>query len=289
MEPLPRIVQGCPQKDAIEIPFSERPSVNCNICRNFKNIHDRSHRMSKVHQKKLSERLGIIRAKMKMIKLDSIVVHDVEWGGNEELYCYFCDEPVRKHHNFQGLTVECLGYLTHLADACHMKAVKSYLKYHGRKEKFELFCKTKVELEKFLNKIPEAEKKYLAKLNYLNKKDVNQIKEIELQRQKLVNEAVSLQCSKNIDSNVIERPSQELLSQKISKPLHSSEQKKIGNFNKKTKVPPWLISSEEKSHVQQTSDKPVIGPTIDTLMKHVSDLKEKGLPAKRLKPNFNRR
>lgn len=219
MESLPLIIQGYPQNDATEVEsFSEKRSVNCNICRNFRNIHDRSHRLSKIHQTKLSERLKIIRSKMKMIKTDSIIVHDAEWGGNDELYCYFCDKPVKKHQVCKGLAVEYLGYMIHLADTCHMEAVKSYLKYHGRNEKFELFCKMKTELERFLTKVPEAGKKYLAKLNYLNRKDIK-IKEVERQRKKLVTEA--LQSSKNADCNVVECPSYEKLPQ-ISKLPHNS-------------------------------------------------------------------
>ncbi|GFQ95809.1 uncharacterized protein TNCT_540661 [Trichonephila clavata] len=193
MECLPVVVHGFPQNDVAKIEsFSEKRSENCNICRNFKNIHDRSHRLSKVHQKKLTERFGIIRSKMKMIKLDSIVVHDAEWGRKDELYCYFCNIPVKKHEVCKGLAVEYLGYMIHLADTCHRDAVKSYLKYHGRNEKFELFCKTKLELEKFVAKIPAAGKKYLTKLNFLNRKDINQIKKVELQRQKLVEETLEV-------------------------------------------------------------------------------------------------
>ncbi|GFT46363.1 uncharacterized protein TNCV_3127132 [Trichonephila clavipes] len=286
MESLPVVIHGFQQNDAAEIElFSEKRSENCNICRNFKNIHDRSHRFSKVHQKKLTERFRIIRSKMKMIKLDFIVVHDAEWGRKDELYCYFCDKPVKKHAFCKGLAVEYLGYMIHLADTCHMEAVKSYLKYHARNEKFELFCKTKPELEKFVAKIPAAGKRYLTKLNYLNRKDINQIREVELQRQKLVKE--TLEISKNADYNAMEGPSYEQLPQRISKLQHNSKHKKNKNLDRKTKVPPWLMNSEGKGDVQQTVDKPVIGPTFNDLRKQVAHLKKRGLPTKRLKLNSN--
>ncbi|KAG8186605.1 hypothetical protein JTE90_019927 [Oedothorax gibbosus] len=170
MEHLPKVVYGCPEKTIFPVPVEQREkiSANCNICRNFKNIHDWKHRMSKVHQNKLTERFRVIKSKMK-INLDSVTVHDAEWGKEEEYYCYFCDKPVKKHAFDDGFTVEFMGLMKHQSELHHRASVKSYLKYHRRDENFDVFCKSKGELEKFMAKIPEAKKKYLSKLEILNK------------------------------------------------------------------------------------------------------------------------
>ncbi|GBL74421.1 hypothetical protein AVEN_235379-2 [Araneus ventricosus] len=310
--------------------LEDKPSANCNICRNFSNIFDRSHRLSTSHQNKLTERFRIIRSKMKMIRYDSIAVHDAEWGSEEDLWCYFCDKSVKKNQIYEGCTIEYLGYLTHLTDGVtatfasggelatyrpsptsiykahkvqnrnnfqkkdisllssqHIEAVKSYLKYHGRKEKFELFCKTKADLEKFLGKIPEVKNKYLAKMNFIHEKDVAHIKEVEAERQLLVSEAIQVPIT--INRNEASTSGNEGSSQQASTLPQNISRKRNANINPKPKMCPWLVESEKECNDQQVPKKPVIGPTIDTLKKHVADQKKKLLPMKRLGANFQRK
>ncbi|GBL74424.1 hypothetical protein AVEN_235379-1 [Araneus ventricosus] len=267
--------------------LEDKPSANCNICRNFSNIFDRSHRLSTSHQNKLTERFRIIRSKMKMIRYDSIAVHDAEWGSEEDLWCYFCDKSVKKNQIYEGCTIEYLGYLTHLTDSQHIEAVKSYLKYHGRKEKFELFCKTKADLEKFLGKIPEVKNKYLAKMNFIHEKDVAHIKEVEAERQLLVSEAIQVPIT--INRNEASTSGNEGSSQQASTLPQNISRKRNANINPKPKMCPWLVESEKECNDQQVPKKPVIGPTIDTLKKHVADQKKKLLPMKRLGANFQRK
>ncbi|GFQ95805.1 hypothetical protein TNCT_540641 [Trichonephila clavata] len=83
-----------------------------------------------------------------------------------------------------------------------------------------------------------------------------------------------------IRSDIYRISKNEQLPQRFSKLPHNSKHKKNKNLDRKTKVPPWLMNSEGKSDVQQTIDKPVIGPTFNDLRKHVADQKKRGLPAK---------
>ncbi|CAL1271767.1 unnamed protein product [Larinioides sclopetarius] len=248
--------------------FEDKRSANCNICRNFSNIFDRSHRLSTSHQNKLTERFKIIRSKMKMIRYDSIAVHDDQWGSQEDFWCYFCDKSLKKHQVYEGCTIEYLGYLHHLTDSEHIKAVKSYLKYHGRKDKFEMFCKKKADLEKFLNKIPDAKNKYLAKMNFIHQK-----------------------APMTVNSHETSSSGNEGCSQASTLPQNISR-KRNANLNLKPKICPWLMKSEKECNDEEEgSEKPVyiIGPTIDTLKKHVAEQKKKMLPIKRLGANFQRK
>lgn len=46
-------------------------------------------------------------------------------------------------------------------------------------------------------------------------------------------------------------------------------QKHSTKFIEKPKIPPWLMGKpENESNVNQSSDTPVIGPTMETLIKH---------------------
>ncbi|CAL1271768.1 unnamed protein product [Larinioides sclopetarius] len=68
--------------------------------------------------------------------------------------------------------------------------------------------------------------------------------------------------------------------------------KRNANLNLKPKICPWLMKSEKECNDEEEgSEKPVyiIGPTIDTLKKHVAEQKKKMLPIKRLGANFQRK
>ncbi|XP_071043932.1 centrosomal AT-AC splicing factor isoform X2 [Parasteatoda tepidariorum] len=275
MENLPKIISSYPESDHnTDFDQIQNSYVNCNICRNFSNILKVTHRKSKEHQKKMTERFRSIRNQIKALRQNSIIVHDEEWKKKKEsLYCYFCDKSVARHKISDGLMIESFGYMTHLASSDHLIAVKKYLKYHERKEKFELFIKTEVELNKFLERIPEARDTYLKKLDLLNMKDIQSIRDVEEQRKKLVGETVQNSVSSNGASAVIPVTQS-----------HSTNNNLMVSVNKPVEpLPPWLLDGKEHnlSHLN-ISITPVIGPTIDTLTKHVTAQKKKGLPSKRL-------
>ncbi|KAF8790700.1 Coiled-coil domain-containing protein 84 [Argiope bruennichi] len=219
-----------------------------------------------------------------MIRLGSVAVHDDQWGSEEELWCYFCDKSVKKHQVYEGFTIEYLGYLTHLNDPKHFEAVKRYLRYHYRKEEAELFCKNKEFLDKFLAKIPEAKKQYLAKMDFIHEKDVAHMKEVEAKRQLLVSEALQVLLSVNENEAAISTKG----STEQTNTFQNISSERNSSFNPKQKTCPWLVQAE-KNNDQQVLDKPVIGPTINVWNNYVAAEKKKMLPIKRLGANFRRK
>ncbi|XP_035212332.1 coiled-coil domain-containing protein 84-like isoform X1 [Stegodyphus dumicola] len=255
------------------------PYRYCGFCLNGKNILNSGHRRSKDHQKKLKQGFLMFRRQIRNLKSEPVKVHDEQWEKRNEFErCNFCQCKVLKHQAHETFIIESLNFLSHLAGNQHAIAVKKFLKDNMRKENFVEFCIKKEELNSFMDKIPAAESDYLKKMDNLHKKHVRQIKEAEMKRQKLMEESV--QTSVLGDKCLTEEDNSQIPLTKCSgilKPNKNTE-------HAIDKIPPWLQGRPDTEEMPSCST--VIGPTMDTYLKHVSDQKKKTLPANRIGAKF---
>ncbi|XP_035212333.1 coiled-coil domain-containing protein 84-like isoform X2 [Stegodyphus dumicola] len=223
------------------------PYRYCGFCLNGKNILNSGHRRSKDHQKKLKQGFLMFRRQIRNLKSEPVKVHDEQWEKRNEFErCNFCQCKVLKHQAHETFIIESLNFLSHLAG--------------------------------FMDKIPAAESDYLKKMDNLHKKHVRQIKEAEMKRQKLMEESV--QTSVLGDKCLTEEDNSQIPLTKCSgilKPNKNTE-------HAIDKIPPWLQGRPDTEEMPSCST--VIGPTMDTYLKHVSDQKKKTLPANRIGAKF---
>lgn len=259
--------------------FKEENYVHCTICGNYSNINSFAHRKSVDHQKKLSGKLRKITIYLSQ-KMKQPVIHDADWPEKDlKRFCHFCGDQYPEHNVEEEFVTEHFGSLYHHASTHHIESVKSFLKRNFRKEKVEKFCVQNKDLEGYLEKVHDAKKIYLKKMDFINEMVLKQIRDSEEERKMFFGNEIQMpsSSSKDFGNYICESKSTEIKTQTTM--LSSVKNKEI------IKVPPWLedIPSQSSEH-QSTA--PVIGPTIDTLVKHVRNQKKKGLSKSRVGANF---
>lgn len=254
--------------------YQKENYVHCSICRNYRNMNSFAHRKSASHQKLLTVKLHKIISYLSEVKKKPVIIHDAHWPKKDfKYFCHFCGDEFAVHHFEDEFIIESLGYLYHYASAHHSEFVKSFLQLNYRKERAEKFCSKSKELDKYLKNVLGAKQRYLKKMEIINELVVKQIRETEDERKNFVSNQI--QVAKQIRDNT-EEERKKVVSNQI--------QLKSVLIKDLDKMPPWFedISSE----ASENESRLVMGPTIETLIKHVAIQKKQGLSKNRIGANF---
>ncbi|KAG8186606.1 hypothetical protein JTE90_019928 [Oedothorax gibbosus] len=107
--------------------------------------------------------------------------------------------------------------------------------------------------------------------------DVKQIKETEVERQKVVQDALQAAGSAEFSKTNYDGNDPKILQSRQMTPRFKTQS------SSNAKIPPWLVEKAgNKSDLNEYTPTPSIGPTIETLIKHVAAQEKKALPSKRI-------